>query len=238
MKYSEIIYIINDLCKQFSDDTSITEDHILFLLSKYRSQVLYQLSIQKKKLSNTNYQIICLDLEPVDGVPCITNAKLRSVQKIPNLLPTIKPYVYFDDFYISETNYVSKERMKYVGNNNILKNQIYCSIAPDKHLYFKSCNPQMMYIQKAKMSAIFEDIDEAMKLDCGENKCVDLMDQEFPMDQALIPNVIQLVLKDILGASYRPIDNANNAKDDLATLATFLRNNAKSDLAKQIEGIE
>ena len=71
MKYSEIIYIINDLCKQFSDDTSITEDHILFLLSKYRSQALYQLSIQKKKLSNANYQIICLDLEPVDGVPVL-----------------------------------------------------------------------------------------------------------------------------------------------------------------------
>ena len=62
MKYKEIIYIVNDLCKQFSDDSTITEDHILFLLKKYRSLILQQYLDANKELTDANYQILCLDL--------------------------------------------------------------------------------------------------------------------------------------------------------------------------------
>ena len=41
-KLGEIVYMINDEIKLFSDDSSFTEDHIIFLIEKYRSAILKQ----------------------------------------------------------------------------------------------------------------------------------------------------------------------------------------------------
>lgn len=236
MKYKEIIYIVNDLCKQFSDDSTITEDHILFLLKKYRSLILQQYLDANKELTDANYQILCLDLEKIDGVPCIANAKLRSIQEIPAIFKMKGTTVYANDYYIGDINFISKERMRYVGHNKFLKNQLYCSLGPDSHLYLTSCNPQLYYLKSLKLYAIFEDPELAEQLECSHTDCVDILDKDFPLQDSLVVNVIQSTLKDILGAAYRPIDNMNDAKDDLANIATYLRNNVKSKLEKQIDG--
>jgi hypothetical protein len=55
MTYREIIYMVNDLCKQLSDDTMLNEDHILFLLNKYRGTLLYQYTKQKMLVPHENY---------------------------------------------------------------------------------------------------------------------------------------------------------------------------------------
>ena len=34
MKAKELVYMCLDLCKEFSDDSSFTEEHVLFLLNK------------------------------------------------------------------------------------------------------------------------------------------------------------------------------------------------------------
>lgn len=238
MKYKEIVYIINDLCKQFSDDSTLTEDHIMFLLNKYRGALLQQYLNIKKVLPESNYQTICLDLEPIDGIPCIEGAKLKSFKKIPDMIPIGNPSLYSFDYFASIITLVSKERMRFVGYNKALGNQIYGAIGPDKHLYLKSCNPQLMYLTKAMLTAVFEDVQAASELACEdstENTC-DIMEQEFPIEASLLPQLIQQVLKDILGAAYRPQDSSNNAQDDLANLAYFLAKNVKSDLAKQMDG--
>ena len=41
------------------------------------------------------------------------------------------------------------------------------------------------------------------------------MDREFPIEESLVPLLIELVLKELRAAEYMPIDNTNNAKDDL-----------------------
>jgi hypothetical protein len=55
------------------------------------------------------------------------------------------------------------------------------------------------------------------------------------LEDALVPVIVELVVKELSGAKYQPKDNENNANDDLATLATYLRRNLKSPLAKQLE---
>ena len=62
MTYREVIYMVNDLCKQFSDDASYTEDHILFLINKYRGALLQQYLSVKKQVPHSNYQTIEIDL--------------------------------------------------------------------------------------------------------------------------------------------------------------------------------
>jgi hypothetical protein len=60
------------------------------------------------------------------------------------------------------------------------------------------------------------------------------MDVEFPLEADLIPQMIELIVKELLGVNYRPKDSVNNSSDDLADIAAFVRRNMKSDLAKQM----
>ena len=136
------------------------------------------------------------------------------------------------DFFQGEFNYVSRERMKYVGNNKYLKNQIYSTIAPDQYLYFKSNNPQFLNLEQVKITDVFENPSEAAVLECNNNDTCELLDMNFPLEEALIPNVIGMALKELLGAAYRPKDDENNASDDMADLMAYVRRNMKNDFTK------
>ena len=127
--------------------------------------------------------------------------------------------------------------MRYVGHNKWLQNIIYASLGPDSHLYFKSSNPQYLYLKKAKMTGIFEDTDKAAELECPseEGKVCDIMDKKFPLEEGLVASVIELTVKYLNGAAYKPTDSTNNAADDLSNIMTFIRRNMKSNLQKQIE---
>lgn len=238
--FRELIYLVNDEVKLVSDDSIITEEHIKFLLQKYRALLIYtKYKDLKMQVPLSMYQNICLDLEEIDtfdGLPCIGNKYLRSVDKIPNTLDIGNSSVYpYNDYYADSISFISRKRMKYVGHNRFLKNKIYCSIYPDMHLYFTSSNPQFLMLEKVAFSAVFEDPEEAVKLSC-ENMAVscDIMDHKFPIEDSLIPQLTEAVLKEILGAAYRPGDSSNNASDELSSLASFISRNVKSELAKQI----
>jgi hypothetical protein len=237
--YKELIYMCLDEIKQNSDDSFYTEDHVMFLLDKYRGLLLKQrYSDLKKPIPESNYQTLCLDLikvPAISGEPCEGGYYLRSKEKIPFIIPVGITNVYPIDYYQGNITYVTRDRMKYIGHNKYLKNIIYSSIGPDNYLYLKSSNPQYLYLEKIRLTAIFENPKDAILLSCGGNKC-NIYENEFPLEEALISTLIGLVVKDLLGASYRPEDDTNNAKDDLADLITFIRRNAKSNLTKAIEG--
>lgn len=229
----------SDQLKLSSDDTFFTNDHILYLLKRYRGLYLSQkYKDVRKEIPESNYQTICLDLiqvPAISGEPCEGGTFLRTKNKIPSLLTIGDAKVYPIDYYIGDITMVSRERMKYVGHNRWLQNIIYCSIAPDGYMYFKSSNPQYLHLENVRMTGIFEDIDEVEELSCDKESSCDILDRKFPIEEALIPQLIDTVVKFMTSGLYKPEDDDNNAKDDLATLMQFLRNNMKSDLQKQIE---
>ena len=142
------------------------------------------------------------------------------------------------DYYQGDIAYVSRDRMRYVGYNKFLKNIIYCSIGPDNYLYFKSCNPQHLYLEHVRLTGIFFNSIRASDLQCpdeeGKIPC-DILDREFPIEDSLISPLVELTVKELLGASYRPADPDNNAKDDLSDMASFIARNTKSNFQKQLE---
>ena len=241
MTYRELIYLILDEIKLNSDDAQYTEDHIIFLLRNYRTFILKQkYSDVKKPIPESNYQEICLELiqtPAISGEPCEGGTYLRSKEKVPVLMKIGNPMVYPIDYYQGDISYISRERMRYVGHNKYLQNIIYSSLGPDGYLYFKSSNPQYLYLERVRMVGIFEDIETADKLSCaaGESNNCDIMDKRFPLETSLVPPMVELILKEVLGASYRPKDDTNDANDNLSDLATFLRRNTKSALSKQLE---
>lgn len=242
--------MILDEVKLASDDSYFTEDHVVFLIGKYRAHILSK-EVEKvsKKSSSSNFQEICLDLIQVPAIcgdPCEDGPYLRSVHKIPGIISEETAIIYPRDFYYFNGNFqfVSKERMRFTGHNRYTKNFIYASKGPDGYLYFKSSNPQFLYVEKITMHAMFEEWEKAVPLYCSEDKChwrkdrckvEDLLEEDFPLDSMYIPILVEACVKELLGASYRPKDNLNNAADDLADLIKYLRLNTKSDLQKKLE---
>ena len=219
--------MVLDELKLSSDDAQFTEDHVMFLLNKYRTFLLKQrYSDIKKQIPESNYQTICLDLiqvPAISGDSCEGGAYLRSKEKVPFLMQIGAPRVYPLDYYQGEITYVSRDRMRYVGYNKFLQNIIYCSIGPDNYLYFKSSNPQYLYLEKVKFTGIFQDSIQASDLQCpddnGETVC-NPIDRIFPIEGALVPPLIELVVKELAGPVYNPDDEKNNAKDDLSNKLT------------------
>ena len=225
--YKELVYMCLDELKLYSDDALYTEEHIMFLLGKYRTFLIKQrYSDIKKQIPESNYQTICLDLikvPAISGEPCEGGSYLRSKKKIPFLMKIGNPRVYPIDYYQGEITYVSRDRMRYVGYNKYLQNIIYASLGPDNYLYFKSFNPQFLYLEKIRMTGIFEDTLAASELQCPDkngNIVCDVLDREFPIENALIPPLIQLVVEELTKAEYKPEDKENNSDDDLSEVVS------------------
>ena len=243
MLIKELVYIVLDLCKlSGSDDAFITEDHALALLKAHRKLLIKQDELKNPESGEEEYQQICLDLQ-VDNTNkglCQMGNYLKSVQKMPKIVSGTTPRVYPVNYFLgTNVSYISRDRMKYVGTNRYLQNFIYAALGPDDHLYLNSGNPQIQYMQKIRVSAVFDEPDAIIDLLCNDDGVAvpcDIMDMEFPIRGYLIPALIDSVAKELLGAAYRPKDSYNSASDDLAELINFIRRNTKTPLQKDIEG--
>lgn len=223
--YRQLVYMVLDELKGTTDDFTFTEDHVMFLLSKYRTFILKQRYADiKKSIPESNYQTLCFELIEVPaiaGVPCEGGTYLRTKSKVPFTMKIGSPKVYpVDYFQGSNITFISRERMKYVGYNKFMQNIIYCALGPDNYLYLQSSNPQFLYMENIRFTAVFEDAESASELECNkEGKICDTIDRLFPIEDALVPPLIELVVKELRQAEYSPADEQNNANDDLDNVA-------------------
>lgn len=256
--YGQMVYYCLDMVKAFSDDTSVTEEHVMFILDKYRALTLRQTYDSGKakdgtEVSSGNYQLIPIDklylVRPQDleanvfsddGLDYVIegsethrkgNYKYSRDIEIPSILPGVTPKVYITDLFKSVATYVDNDRFEYTNWHKYLKNFIYATIGTDRHLYLKSGNTERLEnANKVNLYAIFENPSEVYALTDPDK---DIYDCGFPIEESLIPNVLALCVKDILGAAYRPYDKYNNADDDLANIAAFVRRNMKQRYVKE-----
>ena len=225
MLYKDIVYMILDEVKQTSDDSIFTEDHVIFLVDKYRALYIKKEYYAKKRaIPDIYYQTVCVDLEKVSmfgDTPCVGGVYLRSVQKLPELSDMALARVDTIDYFTGEIAYVSPERFKYAGSSAWMKNFIYATETWDRYLYLKSQNLQYLNLKKVKVTGIFEDAGEAAKYSCDpdgtESKC-DTLDGEFKCENYMVPFIIQAVVKELLGVMYMPKDNTNNSSEELSGL--------------------
>ena len=244
--YREIIYLVLDEIKGMSDDFSFTEDHVLFLIDKFRTYLLKQkYSDIKRQMPESNYQTIELSLVAAPMMPNdyidYKGPYARTKETIPFILHIGNPRVFSSlgvssdvtgdrDYFSGEFTLVSRDRMRYVGYNRYLKDIIYCSIAPDNKLYFKS---QKLYDDKGKikedflklkiyLTGIFQNSIKASEL--TEEKDIDVYDRTLPLEEGLISQLVNLIIRDLTNAEYRPADTKNNASDDLENKAAVSKN--------------
>lgn len=237
--YREIVYMVNDELKLSSDDSFYTLDHIRFLVGKYRSYLLKKYySDIRKEIPESNYQEICVDLELKNPDNCSGMDWLESTQEIPAMMTVGNPMVISSGLMGNNFSMVSYRRFLNVGHNRFLKNIIYATRSPENKLLLTSSNPQYRYLEKVKMFGLFEDPAKASALSCEESSgdvCKDILDMDFPLEEALIPLLIQLVVKELSGSLYQPKDDENNAGDDLSEINTAIQRNLKSPLQKSLQ---
>lgn len=219
--------MVLDMLKKTSDDSLFNEEHIIFLAGRYRSFLLKQRysSDMKKQIPESNYQTLCLNLEPIEaieGLPC-EGYYLRTTQKIPDMLTCGNTRLYTSgSYYIGDITFVSKDRMKFVGYNQWLKNTIYACLDPSGSVYLTSSNPQFLYLNSLSVHGIFENPEEASEFECknkdSEGNIIecDILDRDFPMEDALIAPLIELVVKELAPADSIPEDKTNDANDGLS----------------------
>ena len=226
-KYKEIVSMVLDMLKVTSDDSIYTEDHIIFLAGRYRSFLLKQRygSDLKKQIPASNYQTVCLSLEKaeaIEGFPCAGGVYLRTCEKVPELLPFGTTRLFTaGSYYQGDITFVSKDRFKYVGNSKWMQNIIYATLDPDGKIYLNSSNPQFLYLKEAKLTGVFENAEEASELSCniGEDTECDILDRDFPLEDALVAPLIELVSKGLSPSVAAPEDKDNNANDNLSPTA-------------------
>lgn len=231
MTFREVSYAISDFSKTIVDDSIITIDHILFVMSKYRNYILNsQFANMKKQPSDSNYQQICIPLTADNGTVdfCGKEDVLRSIDKVPYTMVNLGAHTIYPPagFIYGNFQLVNNTKFKYSGHNPYLGNMVYATIGPDDHLYLKSKNKDFLNLSKVVMSAIFEDPEKAALMECdSDGKCADncdLMDKRFPLDDSYLPLLMQFCVRDITGAAWKPSDDSNNASDDLARFAQIL----------------
>ena len=237
--YRQLVYLVLDELKLLSDDSFYTEEHVMFMLGKYRAQILKaKYRQEREEIPQSNYQTLCLDIQKaasIDGIPC-EGSYLKSTKKIPKLLtPLGITRVYPSDYFYSNVTFINKDRFRFVGFNRWLKNITYATLGADKYLYLKSDNPQMYYMDTVKMTGIFEDPQEASKLSCSSDaEPCDIMDKTFPIDDSLIELLVLMCVKELAGPAWKPKDDSNNASDDLSAIASFIARNTKNSLQKAL----
>ena len=227
-KYKEIVSMVLDKLKITSDDSIFTEEHIIFLAGRYRSFLLKQryYTDLKKQIPESNYQTLCLSLEKteaIDGLPCTGGYYLRTTKPVPTLLPFGNTRFYpAASYFKGDITAVSKDRFKYVGDNKYLQNILYATIGTDSRVYLNSNNPQFLYLEgenKLRVTGLFEDAEKASDLECdnqGNPETCDILDRNFPIEDALITPLIEIIVKELSPSVAAPEDKDNNANDDLS----------------------
>lgn len=241
MTLREIVYMILDECKSVSDDSQFNEEHVIFLVGNYRTAILKrEMEKPGKTLSKNSYQRICLQLEqfsPFRQDVCAGTSYLRSTDEVPSTIDD-RFRIYPTDISQTHIVHVYSERFPYTGNNKWMTNIIYATKNTDNRLYLKSSNPQFKYLEKVTLEGVFEDFMKANELSCDECGCdnsCEPLDMTFPLDKAFVEELIQYVVKELLGAMYRPRDSKNDSEDDLSDLIAWARKNMKSDMQKRLE---
>lgn len=238
MTWRELIYMIIDVTKQISDDSQFNEDHIIFLCGKYRNYILNsQYLTNKKTISDSNYQTVLIPLQPITNDICMDNSTiLRSVDKVSNVMTIGSKNIYPTDIVYNRSKivFVDEGRFPYVGNK-FSNNIIYATIGADNYLYLKSNNVNFIYLQSVTMRALFEDIEQMSLMDSEACGC-DLMDIKFPLEDAWVNSLINLVVNDLIRGINMLRDTENNSFSDTDQLAQAIQNYTNNRFHRLMQG--
>ena len=162
MTTNELIYSVKELLKNHSDDSLVSNTHILHLFNAQRAMFLRQLySKRSKAFDSSAIQSFCMPMEMVDKGLCGITTDcfvLRSTDRIPTVLsirnrgtityigPSMVGAEAFDIVKPSEINSCMQD--KYATTTAFIQ---------DGYVYVSGVSPAVARIKCLKVEGIFED---------------------------------------------------------------------------------
>lgn len=239
--------MVNDLLKLISDDSTFTEDHIIYLLDTTRSYILKQKyeTNAKNQLASSNYQTIHVKLVDTTGMYgcCFSgDAQYKSDKKVPELMNIGAVRVYGSNQFRYVFQFVSRDKFEFVGHNKWTNKFMFCTIGDDGYLYVKAAKDGCTCdtTKDIYLTGVFENASEIAEYNCADEKCTlnascNKLENDFPLEEGLIYNLIEVVVTKLAQSIYKPTDPNNNANDDLAKIQQFIANAMKDRFVKDYQ---
>lgn len=238
LTYRECVYMIFDELKLSSDDSPWEVEHIIFLLNKYRAILTKQRYGGLKKDVPLEYyqlwEVGQLDLpsnntdvrrtfsfnKPVPpimnlhGVILETSISYSTGPQIEDCIICGDPVILHNDsssFYENniDVNFINPDRFKYLGYNKWMTRQPYATIGYDHKLYISS-TVDFLEGKFFRIQGVFENPTDFQDTTNGK------LDMYFPVEQALVQPILDLIVKELGNVLYLPKDNENNSDDNLS----------------------
>jgi len=194
---------VHDEMKRISDDAFYTNEHVTFLLDKFRSALL------KKEYVNLNKRVDEDDYQSIDLTFSKSGKYLVSNEEVPTMFLFASPRVFVTGDIFGEHTicYVAPDRMPYLGHSTYRKNILYASVIDNK-LYIKSDNPMVEHLESFTIRAVFTDSVKAYGDDLDT-----VIEKKFPLEAHLIEPCIMLCVKELTMGANLNSDDINNSAD-------------------------
>lgn len=221
MTYREAIYMVLDMLKIASDDSYWEEEHIVFILNKYRSILLSQ----KYKGIKVDVPISFYQQIPISLVKSTINDMYTSTKKIPNIVNlngiTLENFI-SDEINPTKINFnfTTIQRLKFIGFNKWLTNELYFALDYNNYLYAKSGSETLEVPDKVMGNFILDNPLDALEYLPEDELPDDPIDYIFPVEGSLVQTIIEMSVKELSQSVYLPEDKRNNSTDTLSEIKT------------------
>lgn len=226
MTATEIIYAIREKLKAYTDDSRYTDSYLYYLINLKRSLFIRREYNQLQRTIDTEVlQSICMELEEVaDSVcpECYTGCSECTIMRTKLVLPkTIELHnrntitkIGTVGAYDRPYNFVTMDRMPYVGHSKYENNFVFGALYPDGHLYFKSNSSTLRSIEYISVTALFENPDDVSAFECNGSVCYNSVDYRFPIKAWMTDIIINEIVSELANLKQLQEDTNNNAKED------------------------
>ena len=239
MTKNELIYLAYDRLKVSSDDTDLSPELVSFQIDATRAKFIKnQYGSKDWNMPIELKQELCLGLEninDVNGADCFGTI-LRTSEVLPKGIKVkgsdssilrIRTY----DRKQLHINLIAMDRLPYIGHNQFTAMMNYAAVDVDGRIYFLSNQKSYKFMKAIKVEGIFESPDDVHTMICQEltpaqiasSKGVSIpyrttppcepWDRQYPLEGAMIDDVMNEVVKHFSRMEALPEDNLNNADD-------------------------
>lgn len=217
----EMIYSVKEQLNAYSDDVTLSNEHLAFIFKNKRSTYLEVLAANpRKQMPREAYQLLCLKLKPdpecEDGrvimlSDAVLPATINSDQDIEGIAS-----VKLESIMSKWINIVSHERLPYLLSGRFNTKQLYVSVNADRKVILFSPSNSHIFVDEIKIEVIAEDPEAADSLVClkaGEAPC-DFYDKKFPVPESLVAPMVTETVNELLIKYRLNQDVVNNGSDD------------------------
>lgn len=194
----------------------INEQRALFIRNEYN----------KKRTLDPNIQqtIGCMELELVEAHTCCEDIPvgckiLRTKKPIPNTIEFhhTKGITSIGPILMTEKRFtlIDFSRVPYVGSGRTNQKAIYAFLL-DSYIYVFSKDPFVKTLTKIAIRGIFEDPTALADFNTCEGKPCWSTKDIYPLNQWMWAYVKEQVIQQLFRKRQIPLDNNNNARDDIA----------------------